>query len=104
MKRLLALAVATVMTVVVHAEPPTSLFDPPVRLMTGSVPINQKEKLLYPSPVLIDLDGDKQPELVLGDLWGKLRVYPAIGKRGELTWGQGKNLQVNGKDLEVPNW
>ena len=42
--------------------------------------------------------------LVVGDLWGKLRVYPPVGKPGGLTWGKGANLQANGKDLTVPNW
>jgi hypothetical protein len=100
------LTLATALTVAQPpaAQPPGALFEPPVRLMSEGVPINQKEKLMYPSPVLLELNGDKQKVLVIGDLWGKLRVYTPVGKRGELTWGKGKNLQVNGKDLVVPNW
>src|SRR5262245_4300797 len=102
---LLALAAGAVVGLsAVRAQEPKSLFHPPVRLMSEGVPVNQKEKLLYPSPVLLDIDGDKQTELVVGDLWGKLRVYPANGKRGDLTWGKGKNLQAQGKDLVVSNW
>jgi hypothetical protein len=104
MKAFLTLATAVTLTVSAVAEQPKTLFEPPVRLMSEGMPINQKEKLLYPSPVLLDLNGDKRKVLVVGDLWGKLRVYPPTGKRGDLTWGPGKNLQVKGKDLVVPNW
>lgn len=105
MKTLLTLLIAVALTVTALAEEPKSLFEPPVRLMSEGVPINQKEQLLYPSPVLLDLNGDKQPKLVVGDLFGNLRVYPALGKRGDMAWGKGKNLQqANGKELKVPNW
>jgi hypothetical protein len=104
MRTFFTLTTAVTLAVTALAQEPKALFEPPVRLTSEGVPVNQTEKLLYPSPVLLDLDGDKQPELVVGDLWGKLRVYPANGKRGELAWGKGKNLQVNGTDLKVPNW
>jgi hypothetical protein len=104
MRIFLTLATAVILTPTALAEQPKALFEPPVRLMSEGVPINQKEKLLYPSPVLLDLNGDKHKVLVIGDLWGKLRVYPPTGKRGDLNWGKGTNLQAKGKDLVVPNW
>ena len=104
MRTFLTLTAAVSLTLPALAQTPRTLFEPPVRLMSEGVPINQKEKLLYPSPVLLNLNGDKQKVLVVGDLWGKLRVYPPTGKRGDLSWGPGKNLQVKGKDLVVPNW
>jgi hypothetical protein len=104
MRIVLTLATAVILTQTALAEQPKALFEPPVRLMSEGMPINEREKLLYPSPVLLDLNGDKQKVLVIGDLWGKLRVYQPAGKRGELTWGKGTNLQARGKDLVVPNW
>ena len=104
MKTLLTLITAVTVAMTALAEQPRTLFDPPVRLMSEGIPINQREKLLYPSPALLDIDGDKQVELVVGDLWGKLRVYKPAGKRGELTWSRGTNLKAQGKDLVVPNW
>lgn len=104
MRTFLTLASAVSLTLTALAEQPTAQFEPPVRLMSEGVPINHKEKLMYPSPVLLDLNGDHHKVLVVGDLWGKLRVYPPTGKRGDLAWGKGKNLQANGKDLTVPNW
>jgi hypothetical protein len=104
MRIILTLATAVIVTLTARAEEPKALFEPPVRLMSEGQPINAREKLLYPSPVLLDLNGDKQKVLVIGDLWGKLRVYQPTGKRGDLTWGKGANLQAHGKDLVVPNW
>jgi hypothetical protein len=100
----LTLVTAATLAVTAAAEPPKAAFAPPVRLMTDGQPINQREKLLYPSPVLLDIDGDGQTELVIGDLWGKLRVYKPAGKRGDLTWSAGTVLQAQGKELTVPNW
>ena len=104
MRTLLSLATNLAAALASLGDPPKPQFDPPVRLTSDGQPINQTEKLLYPSPVLLDIDGDTRVELVVGDLWGKLRVYPAAGKRGELTWGKGTNLQAKGQDLKVPNW
>ena len=104
MRIFLTLTTAFTVTLTALADPPKAMFDPPVRLMSEGVPINQKERLMYPSPALLDLDGNNQKVLVVGDLWGKLRVYQPAGKRGDLTWGKGTNLQANGKDLVVPNW
>ncbi len=104
MRIFLTLALAGTLAAAIPAEEPKGLFDPPVRLMSEASPLNETEDLLYPSPVLLDIDGDKQAELVVGDLWGKLRVYKPNGQRGDLTWGKGANLQAQGKDLVVPNW
>src|SRR5262245_55599326 len=104
MRILIALAAGVVAAMTAFAQPPQVQFHAPVRLTTEGVPINQKEKLLYPSPVLLDIDGDGQTKLVVGDLWGKLRVYSPVGKRGDLAWGTAKILQAQGKDLSVPNW
>jgi hypothetical protein len=104
MRTFLTLATAITVGLPLQAQPSKELFEQPVRLMSEGKPINQEERLLYPSPVLLDLNGDGQKVLVIGDLWGKLRVYQPTGKRGDLTWGKGTNLQAKGKDLVVPNW
>jgi hypothetical protein len=104
MRTFLTLATAFTAALPAQAQSPKALFEPPVRLLSEGVPINQREKLLFPSPVLLDLNGDGHKVLVIGDLWGKLRVYQPTGKRGDLNWGKGTNLQAQGKDLVVPNW
>jgi hypothetical protein len=103
MRIFLAVVAVLGMASAVLAEQP-AVFEAPVRLMADGVPINQREKLMYPSPVLLDLNGNQQKVLVIGDLWGKLRIYQPTGKRGDLAWGKGTALQANGKELVVPNW
>jgi hypothetical protein len=90
MRTFFTLAAAVTMTLTARAGPPGALFEPPMHLTSEGLVINQREKLLYPSPFLLDLKGDGQKVLVIGDLWGKLRVYPPTGKRGDLNWGNGK--------------
>ena len=48
------------------------LFKAPVRLKAGDKWLG--ENRLYPSPVLHDLDGDGLPDVVIGDLFGKVTV------------------------------
>ena len=105
MKRLLSLALAGCLPLVLQAQQPKIEFAAPVRLLSEGKPLNQREKLLFPSPVLMEIDGSKQTKLVVGDLWGKLRVYEPLGSKGNLTWGKGTNLKtLSGKELVIPNW
>lgn len=87
------------------AQQADSLFEKPVRLTAEGQPINTNPKLLYPSPVFTDIDGDSQPELVLGDLRGYLYVHENVGKKGDLAWGKAEQLKTaDGKVLKLPNW
>ncbi len=80
------------------------VFEAPVRLAAGTELISAKEKLLYPSPVMMDVDGDRQLELVVGDLWGFIRVYENQSTSGDPVWVGPTKLQAEGEDLKVPNW
>ncbi len=82
-----------------------SLFEPPVRLMADGKFINDNGKMLYPTPVLMDIDNDQRQELVIGDLWGVLWIAENQGKSGDPVWSSLKKLKgANGKELKVPNW
>jgi hypothetical protein len=59
MRTFLTLAIAVSVALTALAEQPKALFEPPVRLISDGLPINEREKLLYPSPVLLDLKGNK---------------------------------------------
>lgn len=85
-------------------EEPAATFAPPVRLLAAGQPVNFIEEMLYPSPVLYDLDHDGRRELVCGDLWGYLRVYEDVGEADDVEWGAPQFLQVDGAPLKVPNW
>ncbi len=86
------------------ADGPTKFAAPEMLLAEGR-PINAKEGMSYPSPVLIDIDGDGRTELVCGDLWGHLYVHESTTEEGEPAWGAPKKLKsADGEALKVPNW
>lgn len=79
--------------------PPHPLFEPPVRIAAGDKFMG--ENMLYPSPVFFDLDGDQKPEIVLGDLFGKLTACQSDGK----SWKPSQPIRgADGKSLEFNNW
>lgn len=61
------------------------------------------EGLLYPSPVLVDTNGDGQRELIVGDLFGKLWHFTPTDA-GDTTFGERGQLEANGAPLELNNW
>ena len=75
-------------------------FEAPVQLMAGDRPMGSGR--LYPSPAMLDVDGDKRADLVIGDLFGKLTV----SRRGAgEAWGESKPLKgADGKQLKFHNW
>jgi len=81
-------------------------FKSPVRLTESSGKfINDNGKISYPTPVLMDIDNDGQPELVIGDLWGNLCIYEKLDKGDPLSWSGPKKMTLdNGKELKVSNW
>ena len=81
------------------AQEPAKFADP-VRLKANGSFVNAVEKMPYPSPFFIDIDKDGTPELGLGDLWGRIWLHKKVGR----GWGVATRLQVDGKELRVPNW
>jgi hypothetical protein len=57
--------------------------------------------LLYPSPILLDIDGDGVQEMVIGGLRG----YLSVSHRTATGWGPEARLKASdGKDLKFHNW
>ena len=82
-----------------------SRFKAPVQLTVEGKPLNESEAISYPTPTLFDIDNDGARELVIGDLWGTLRVYEKDGNTGSVAWKTGKILQAyDGRELKVSNW
>jgi len=79
----------------------TAEFDAPVRITAGG---DNFSKILYPSPVLFDVDGNGARDLVFGDLPGNLRSCAPDDDADELTWAAMTNLQSEGKPLKLHNW
>ena len=58
-------------------------------------------RLLYPSPVLADVDGDGAREMLIGGLRG----YIHVSERTAEGWGPEARLQASdGKELKFHNW
>jgi hypothetical protein len=79
------------------------LFQAPVQLMAGGAEL--AKGTLYPSPELQDLDGDDQPELLIGDLVGRITFARRAGSGPEVTWSTLEPLKTaDGKDIKFDNW
>ena len=52
------------------------------------------EKIIYPTPVLHDVDGDERRELIVGDLMGNVWVHEADGAASGTTWTKAENLKT----------
>ncbi|MEZ6194392.1 MAG: hypothetical protein R3F20_01505 [Planctomycetota bacterium] len=98
---LLALAGLGTATHAQKSDPAT--FLAPVRLKSGDAFLGQGR--LYPSPTVFDVDADGVPDVVIGDLIGKMTV--ALGSRGEegLTLGASMPMKAqDGNELRFHNW
>lgn len=85
------------------AVDPNDLFEPPVRLMAGGSPV-AVEAPGYACPTMVDLDGDGQPDLIVGQFrGGKMMFYRNIAPPGESPrFEQGRWLMTGDRPAEVP--
>ena len=75
------------------------LFSEPKLLRAGAEEMGSN--CLYPSPALIDLDGDGVREMVIGGLRG----YLWVSRRTKKGWGPEVKLKAaDGRDLKFSNW
>ncbi len=86
---------------------PASFFAAPRRIWAGEAFLG--EGRLYPSPVLHDVDGDKLPDIVVGDLFGKVTFAPRLAKskasKKAVLFGAETQLKDrSGEQLKFHNW
>lgn len=80
-----------------------SPFAPAIRLTDGGAPLGSDRS--FPSPVLQDMNADGVPDLVIGDLWGKLTVSLQIREKGANRWTHDTPLlDADGAELDFHNW
>ncbi len=82
------------------------MFDAPVIITAGNMPLNYNGEILYPSPTIFDIDSDGKDELVLGSLFGN--VYSCENENtslGEPQWTRPEIVRTRMKrPLELNNW
>lgn len=77
-------------------------FEAPVQIKAGE---SNFSEVLYPSPVIRDVDGDGQVELYIGDLRGYIQRADRISSGTDSEWGPAVNMKAtDGKDLKFSNW
>jgi hypothetical protein len=82
-------------------------FEAPLRLMVGDTPLNTSAKQMYPSPAVYDVDSEGKVELVVGDIFGSLRVYENENDtgKGDPVWSKHVALKTaDGDPIKVSNW
>lgn len=95
----LALAIAAVASTLTAQE---AHFADPVMMKAGEAPLGGT--MLYPSPRVIDMNGDGHLDVVMGDLFGAVRWAPGAGA-GATTLGEEGALKAqDGKELKFSNW
>ena len=82
-------------------EPEPAQFAPPIQLLRDGA---NHTGILYPSPVLYDLDGNGQRELVIGDLKGHITFSQRVADGEDHQWTAAEQLQSQGKPLKLDNW
>lgn len=66
---------------------------------------NLGEGRLYPSPAIHDVDGDGTPDLVIGDLFGRVTYAPGTRGKAGLQFGDERPLKDRrGEQLKFHNW
>lgn len=78
-------------------------FARPVMLRAGDLPLGMEK--LYPSPRVVDLDGDGHLDLVIGDLFGGVAWAKGGMAEGAKTLAAEVPVpRQGGKDLKFHNW
>ncbi len=105
-----AISAASLTGVFIHIVPDAPhqkddvLFESPVRIKAGDAYLGQNR--LYPSPIIHDIDNDKQPDIVIGDLFGKLTYAPrnSQSQGGGLYDGEKPLKDRSDEQLKFHNW
>jgi len=84
--------------------PAAVAFAAPVRLKAGEALIDTGAHVAHAGPVVVDLDGDTLPDLLVGNFRGHVQVYRNVGTRAESAYADQGLLQADGKDALIPNW
>lgn len=80
------------------------VFEPPVQLKAGEQLIDTGQHIAHAGPLVVDLNNDHNPDLLVGNFSGYFQVYMNQGTRTEPQYEDKGLLLVNGEPAKVPNW
>ncbi len=76
----------------------------PVRLECDTGPIETGKYVGHAGPLFADFDGDKKPDLLVGNFKGYLQLYTNIGEPGAPKLVAKGLFQADGADAHIENW
>ena len=76
----------------------------PLRLECDQGLIDSGAYIAHSGPLFADLDGDKKPELLVGNFKGHFQLYANVGELGKPKFVAKGLLKAAGKDAHVENW
>ncbi|MFT7075946.1 MAG: hypothetical protein ACJA0P_001960 [Planctomycetota bacterium] len=76
-------------------------FHGPVALTTNGKP---HEGILYPSPTVFDVDGDGVDELLIGEIFGSIKISEPLPGDDTLAWGKAQRMTTGGEPIKLNNW
>lgn len=90
----------------VVAQESQSKFDDPVFLQVDDAPMNEDGKMMYPSPVVFDIDNDGTNELVIGTIFGALLACENSNEgSGDPVWEAPVVVNTHdGEPIDLNNW
>ena len=83
-------------------DPDGEPFEAPVQLHSGEAAMGSE--IRYPSPHVLDFNGDGVKEMIVGDLTGAVRVAHPMAGDDDVAWGELAPLTTDGRELKFHNW
>lgn len=78
--------------------------EAPVRVLADGVPIDLSDGAGHSGPLVANVVGDERPDLVVGDLRGRLLVFENVGERTAPRYVARGPLTAEGKPVPIHNW
>jgi len=101
---LVALPLAVAQEAEKKARPAAPQLAAPLRLECDQGVIDSGAYIAHSGPLFADLDGDKKPELLVGNFKGHFQLYANAGETSKPKLVAKGLLQAAGKDAKVDNW